>query len=100
MLKTFLLSILLLALTEVVVKPLVIKLTKRGLKLYAKPAFNKLDSLLLLPDNWQKFVDNSQEFILEAVLPEDISKDIAKEVTLYMLDNFDLQTFLKKTVVR
>ena len=50
-----------LAFMEAILKPVIVALTKLILKDYIKPAFNKLDELLILPDNWERFIDNPFE---------------------------------------
>lgn len=95
--KTFLLSVVLLAFTETLLKPVVVNLTKLSIKKYLVPAYNKLDELLIVPENWQKFIDNAEEFLYNSVLPEDLEPDLSEQVIAYMIKHFDLQTFLRKT---
>lgn len=94
--KTVLLSLILLAINEAVVKPLIVKLTQLGIKKYIAPAYSKLDTLLMLPDNWQKFADNAEEFIYKSVIPEDVPLVESEKLVRHLVKNFDLTTFLDK----
>lgn len=97
--NTIILSLILLGLTEAILKPVVTNLFKLGIKKYLVPAYDKLDALLLVPDNWQHFVDDAEEFLYKSVLPEDIEPTVAEKVVKEVVNNFDLKTFLAKSAV-
>jgi hypothetical protein len=97
--KTFILSVLLLGLTEVVIKPVITRIFKIGIQAYLVPAYTKLDNLLLLPDNWEHFIDNAEEFLYKYVIPAELAEEdfeLAEDLVAYLIDNFDLKTFLRK----
>jgi hypothetical protein len=95
--KTILLSLILLGLTEAVLKPLMTRLTQMGIRHYLLPAYERLDNLLTIPDNWQRFVDNAEDFIMDAVIPDQLDQDTAEKLTDYLIANFDMEVFLLKS---
>jgi hypothetical protein len=94
--NTIILSLILLALTEAILKPLVTRLAQIGIKAYVKPAYEKLDALLTIPENWKLFVEDAESFVWETVIPEGIEEGAAGKLTSYLVSNFDLGTFLNK----
>jgi hypothetical protein len=85
--------------TEVVLKPVITRIFKIGIQGYLVPAYAKLDELLLMPDNWEHFVDNAEEFLYKCVIPEELVEEdleLAEDLVAYIIDNFSLKTFLRK----
>lgn len=97
--KTILVSLFLLGLTETVIKPIIVNLFKLGIRQYIMPTYAKLDELIAIPSNWQHFVDNAEEFLYNCVIPEGLEKvdpAAADALVDYVIKNFDLQAFLAK----
>lgn len=97
--KTILLSLALLAFTEAILKPLITRLTQIGIRAYIMPAYERLDELLTIPDNWQRFVDDAENFIFDTVIPDQLDDDTAINLVNHLITNFDLDTFLTKAEV-
>lgn len=97
--KTIILSLALLAITEAILKPILTRFVQIGIKAYIPSAFDRLDELLAIPENWQKFVDDAEEFIYDSVLPNQLEEDVAEQLTDYLINYFDMATFLTKTEV-
>lgn len=98
--KTILVSLFLLGLTETVIKPVIVNLFKLGIRQYIMPTYAKLDELLAVPSNWQHFVDNAEEFLYTSVIPEgltEVDSKAADALVSHVIDNFDLKTFLSKS---
>lgn len=51
------------AFEEAILKPLVVAFTKNRLKAYLKPGYDKLDALIKLPENWERFTDEKFNFV-------------------------------------
>lgn len=97
--KTIVLSLALLAITEAILKPIVTRITQIGIKAYLPTAFDRLDELLALPENWRKFLDNAEEFIYDSVIPSQLDPKVAEQLTNYLITSFDMPTFLLKSEV-
>jgi hypothetical protein len=97
--KTILLSLILLGITEAILKPIMAQLTRAGIRDYLMPAYERLDDLLTIPENWQRFVDDAEAFIFDAVIPERLDQDVAEKLTDYLISNFDMEVFLVKTAI-
>lgn len=94
--QSIIIYLILLALTEAILKPVVTRLTQLGIRRYLVPAYSKLDELLTIPSNWQAFVNDAESFILEAIIPDEVPTPVAEQVATYLVKNFDLPTFLGK----
>ena len=94
--QSIIIYLVLLALTEAILKPLVTRLTQLGIRKYLVPAYSKLDELLTIPDNWQAFVRDAESFVVDAVIPDEVPTPVAEQVATYLVKNFDLPTFLGK----
>lgn len=89
------------AFEEAILKPLVISFTKNKLKAYLKPGYDKLDSLIKLPENWEKFQKEKFDWVYNTVVEdtnqyEELAERVKKEVTNELIANFSLEAFLKK----
>ncbi|ANV88508.1 hypothetical protein [Picosynechococcus sp. PCC 7117] len=91
-----------LAFMEAILKPVIVALTKLVLKDYLKPAFNKLDELLILPDNWERLIEAPFEWIYQNVVSDYSELELIKREWLsqLLLDEFNMNTFLSKADVR
>jgi hypothetical protein len=99
--ETLFLSLLFLGLTETVIKPIIVNLFKLGIKKYIFPAYDKLDKLLLIPSNWEHFVNDAEGFIRESIIPEELenANPKAKDALVsHLVNNFDLKSFLSKNL--
>lgn len=95
-LKDTAIFLILLATTEAIIKPLLKRLMQVGIKNYIKPAFDKLDFLIAVPDNWREFTQNASDFIFQTIIPPSMDEAIAAKLTTYLIKNFDLQTHISK----
>lgn len=95
-LLTFLLGM---AFEEAILKPLVIKFTQSQIKKFVKPTLNVLDEKIKLPNNWESFIQEKEDWVMSAIIPEvkeTIPEDKIKEVVFETLKEFDMKTFLSK----
>jgi len=97
--KTIILSLILLGITEALLKPVMTRLTQMGIKAYIMPAYERLDELLTIPDNWQRFVKDAEGFLFDAVIPDRLDDELADKLANHLITNFDLDTFLLKSEV-
>jgi hypothetical protein len=97
--KTIILSLILLGITEALLKPVMTRLTQMGIKAYIMPAYERLDELLTIPDNWQRFIKDAESFLYDAVIPEALDDDTAEKLASYMISHFDLDIFLLKAEI-
>lgn len=89
-----------LAVEEAFIKPLAIGFAQTTAKKFLFPAFDVMDELLVLPDQWERFVDEKTDWVKRAVLPEvdtfPLTEDQIDDLADLLVKRFDLQTFLDK----
>lgn len=89
-----------LAVEEAFIKPIAIGFAQTAADKFLFPAFDVMDELLVLPDQWEQFVDEKTGWIKKAVLPEidtfPLTDEQVDELADLLVQNFNIQTFLEK----
>lgn len=87
-------------LTEAIVKPIAVAFARNAADKFLFPAFEVMDELLVLPDQWEQFVDEKTAWVKKAVLPEidtfPLTEKQIDDLADLLVQNFSLQTFLEK----
>lgn len=85
---------------ETILKPIAVRLTKKAIKQYLKPAWDALDEKLVLPETLEKMVDSSSDWIFKTVVSEvapELDAKTQELLTKTLVEEFSLKAFLEKS---